>query len=535
MKNKFQEKLRRQILYIFFVTLTLVFVFLYVGSLVANNNFSKNRLNEYNTDLNNKLEELFKITDYYNEQYLNLNNAETYYGNLYKINNHLEIKTDVYIYDLNKDIIFTNINIPEEVSSLNQYINILLKKLDQNTTGFISIKPIGTNNQMLIGKKSANGYSIIKIEEEELKRYLETYSQYVITDNKDHVIASTNDKFINNLYKYENEGSEITLNQQQYISKMLKNDKGIKIYSFILKRNVFDMSRILLLFGMVFVLLIIGLNYFSKRLSKNTAKSLDKIIDEIENIKNNKSKYLNDIKTNDEFEILTKEINDMLGNIESLNMKNTELINLNKQIEIKHLESQFNPHFLYNTLETIRYVMFEDKQMAGDLIVKLTEILRYSISNQEEMVKIKDDMVHIENYLEICKVRFQERFTYTIKLDEKCKNVLIPKLIFQPIIENSIKHNFINKESLSIWITVEVNENKLFIEVEDDGEGIDEKVLKNIKENFNSKIQSTHIGLFNVYRRLKLKYENFDFNIFSRKEIGTKIVITILIGDSDYV
>ena len=141
----------------------------------------------------------------------------------------------------------------------------------------------------------------------------------------------------------------------------------------------------------------------------------------------------------------------------------------------------------------------------------------------------------MKNYLEICKVRYQERFNYTIKTDERCLNLYVPKLIYQPLIENSIKHNFKNKDKLSIWVTTEIIDNKLHIEVEDDGDGMSDEYLNNLNSILSQETNSTlHIGLYNVYKRLKLKYnDNFRFDIFSKLNIGTRIIIVIPVNTEE--
>ncbi len=535
--NKFQEKIKTKIVYLVSLVVLFILVMFYVGSLIYNDAYTEDRLSKNNDILKNKVIELFEIIDKQNVAYLSIINSgttkEKLYGNLYKTNNILNGESFVYIVDDRNEMIFTNDENVENKKSFNNYLEILVNDIKNGKKKYMSIKPSGDGNQLLIGNSVGQFYSITKLYEDDICNYIDVYNQYVITNDKGHVIAASNKNLVNNLYKFSVEKETIELNGQIYKLKSEKLYNGIIVTSFILNNNIIDLKNLLLMFFLVFVVVSISLDYFSDLISKNTTKSLDIMVNGIDDIKNGKSKYLEDINTNDEFEVLSKEINRLLENIENLNNKNINLNELNKQIEIKQLESQFNPHFLYNTLETIRYVMFEDKNKASSLIMQLTSILRYSISNKKDMVKVNDDIVYIKNYLEIMKVRFQERFNYTIKLDEKCKNIYIPKLIFQPIIENSIKHNYIKKDKLSIWVTVEVVNNDLVIEIEDDGEGINEKDLNNINLSFETNNQTTHIGLNNVYRRLKLKYHIFDFKIYSRKEIGTKIILTLPIEDEN--
>lgn len=537
---KFQEQLKSQILKFGIVSMLVLLTIFYIGTYLFNLNYDNTRLKTNNNYLEERINYLFETVNNTNEELLNLEDitqTTTIYNYLYKTNSTLNVKSNFLIFDINKNTIFSSDLDIEKHGSFKQYINILLKNLDDNLDNYISVKPINYDNQLLIGSKSNNRYAITIISETDLINFLDRTSSYVVIDKKNHVVVSNNYRFINNIYKFIPNNSnfiEIDDASYQYLIKPMTNN--LSVISFVLKQTVVDMKQIglvIVLLGLFFTFL---LNTFSNKLSKNTSKSLDKLMDQIEEIKKERSKFIGDINTNDEFEVLSKEINNMLKNIDNLNSRNTELLDLNKQIEIKQLESQFNSHFLYNTLETIRYVMYVDTKLASDLILKLTGILRYSISPTEDEVKLSKDIMYIENYLEICKVRFQERFNYTLKIDDNCKDLLIPKLIFHPIIENSVKHNFKNKASLSIWVTSEIIDNKLHIEVEDNGDGmseIDLNILNTIIKNEDNK--TTHIGLYNVYRRLKLKYGNdFKFEIYSKKDIGTRIIIVIPLSIGEY-
>ncbi len=536
---KFVDQLKSQILKTAIITLLILLSIFYVGTYIFNENYNTNRLNDSNFHLSEKIVDLFKSCEDANTNFLSLIdklNTPQIYDNLYKINSKLGIKSNLALFDIDKKMIFTSNNDITLNGSYIQYINILLKNLDSYNENYISIKPNNFDNQLLIGKKNTSGYSILIISENDLIKYLDRSTSYVITDKKNHVVVSNNYRFIDNIYKFiPDNTSKVEIDDTVYLYKSLFLNNNLNVISFVIKQNLLDMKVISASIIFIAALLTILLNTFSKRISKNTAKSLDLLMNQIDQIKEGKAIFIGNINTNDEFEILAKEINSMLERINQLNFKNTELLNLNKQIEIKQLESQFNPHFLYNTLETIRYVMYMDTSLASDLVLKLTQILRYSISNKEDQAKLEEDIIYMKNYLEICKVRYQERFNYTIKTDERCLNLYVPKLIYQPLIENSIKHNFKNKDKLSIWVTTEIIDNKLHIEVEDDGDGMSDEYLNNLNSILSQETNSTlHIGLYNVYKRLKLKYnDNFRFDIFSKLNIGTRIIIVIPVNTEE--
>ena len=162
-------------------------------------------------------------------------------------------------------------------------------------------------------------------------------------------------------------------------------------------------------------------------------------------IENQDPLYRVSLDTDEEFARVGSKINHMLDSIQELHRQNTELIQLKQAAEINQLTAQFNPHFLYNTLESLRSGMLLEPQKADRLILSLTRILRYSIDDHKEEVLLSEDLTYLNGYLEILKYRFGERFQYELFLEDECLNCLVPKLLLQPIIENSIKYGFQNQ------------------------------------------------------------------------------------------
>lgn len=149
----------------------------------------------------------------------------------------------------------------------------------------------------------------------------------------------------------------------------------------------------------------------------------------------------------DEFILIADNINSMVDEINALHVKNSELADIRRLSEIKQLEAQFNPHFLYNTLDTIRYSILMDQRIAADLIIQMTALLRYSINNDLDQVHFSEDLKYTYMFLKIQKYRFNDRFAYEVNVDEACGEFLVPKLLLQPILENSIKYGFAHSKS----------------------------------------------------------------------------------------
>jgi len=227
--------------------------------------------------------------------------------------------------------------------------------------------------------------------------------------------------------------------------------------------------------------------------------------------------------------MLSKDINVMVTSIEKIANRNAELYYMNKINEIKQLEAQFNPHFLYNTLETIRYTILFDANTASELILKLTSILRYSIDNAKDAVYFIDDLEVIQQYLAIQKYRYKERLNITFDISKECENQIIPRLMIEPLLENSIQNGFRYQECLHINVKAYIEKNTMYVIVEDDGSGISKDELDAIHQNLLvHHNKENHNGLFNINRRLSLMFgPDSSLHLESEVNMGTKAIIKI--------
>lgn len=260
------------------------------------------------------------------------------------------------------------------------------------------------------------------------------------------------------------------------------------------------------------LLLIMGFIWFATAdwinlsMAEHHSKSIGALVHEIRIVQQDPAHRI-ELHTDDEFEEVSQQINKMLEIITELNSRNTELIQLNARIEMQQLMAQMNPHFLYNTLEIIRSFLSFDPDTSEQLIVSLTEILRYSVDASRQEVRLAEDMEYINKYLNIQRCRFGDRFHCEINLSEACDQCLVPKLLIQPLIENSIKYGFRKKKDICIRVEGHVEHGILCIRVSDDGLGMDEEEAKTLQQRlltFDNSARS--IGLRNLSRRLYLKY-----------------------------
>jgi len=203
-----------------------------------------------------------------------------------------------------------------------------------------------------------------------------------------------------------------------------------------------------------------------------------------------------------------------------------------REYELALLHEQIKPHFLYNTLDII-IVLIEMKREweAAHVVKKLADYYKNSLSSSEEIILIETEIQIIEDYLELQNIRYGEMFSYEIYVDEEAKKERIPRLTLQPLIENAIYHGLKYKGNRgTIRVEARVAEEKVIIKITDDGIGIQEEKLKEIRR-FAEKAEK-HFGLYSVNHRLLLYYgENSGLQIESKYEEGTCITIEIPRGN----
>jgi two-component system, sensor histidine kinase YesM len=268
------------------------------------------------------------------------------------------------------------------------------------------------------------------------------------------------------------------------------------------------------------------------------------------------SVYLGKVE-NEEFSIIecnngTDEIGNLIRSYNLMVLRIKELIEVvfkrdaekqrlelaKKQAELKALQSQVNPHFMFNTLESIRMrSLIKGEEETAGIIENLSSLLRTTINWGEDYITIEDEMLFVENYLQIQKYRFGDKLSYGFYVMDDCKNIKIPKLSILSFVENACVHGIeAVSHNASINVTVFKNENNLFIEILDTGMGIEKNKLNQIRERLkNARIDtlnnSKSIGVLNTYMRLQSYCNNMKFEINSKLKEGTEITIQIYLDE----
>ena len=225
-----------------------------------------------------------------------------------------------------------------------------------------------------------------------------------------------------------------------------------------------------------------------------------------------------------EFDSLSIAFNIMVKRIESLIARQREEEAKTAEAERKVLESQMNPHFLFNTLSTIKALArLHGEDQIYTIAVRLGKLLRYSVNNHRSDDTVKESLELVESYLMIQRIRFGDRLTYSIACPEELMETKIPRLIIQPLAENAVIHGLEGKTGeWNLMIDVSEKDDHIIIKVQDNGMGFDSP------PDFESLMENGHTGLYNIRRRLELRYrDDFSFDIKSEKGRGTTISLRI--------
>ena len=230
------------------------------------------------------------------------------------------------------------------------------------------------------------------------------------------------------------------------------------------------------------------------------------------------------LETDSEFWKIAEVINQMIDNLKEYIDKEYLLVIQQQKAEYKALQSQINPHFLYNTLNGfVALNRMGEKEALEKGIVELSRLFRYAYSSRE-IVPVREEMEFLEDYLKLEKLKYDGRLDYIIWLDKGCAEKEIPKLLLQPIVENSIRHGMGNtNDPILIRILAESAEVKgigrvLILTVRDNGVGFDSRSME-------AKKDGEHVGVDNVRARVELYCKEAVFQCVSRPGKGTKTTI----------
>ncbi|ADL69840.1 sensor histidine kinase [Thermoanaerobacterium thermosaccharolyticum] len=464
----------------------------------------------------------------------------SYYNAKIVIDRLKSIFTDyVYLNNLNNDINSLETEVEKYLSTkssdslLNYYT--ISNKLSNNAEDMINI--ITYDNDSLMQKDIGNMIMSLLSE-------------------TDKAVNAKRGRISSEYIEYFTRANKINDYIKMYINNLIYNklQEGSIKYNKISKNMIFiSFLNILLILTSVIVNIVLAIIYtyrITRPISElsDTAERISKGDFDIEPIR---------IKTDDEVNILADAFNKMVTNIKNYideikmqakvekrlkeqEMQNLKMKNILRESELKALQSQINPHFLFNTLNAASQIaMMEGAEKSSEFIEKVAELFRYNLRKLDKPVTLKEEVDNVFNYMYILKTRFGEKVEFQTSIDESLLNVKVPCTIIQPVVENAFIHGIEEIEGKGV-IRIEIKEvdGSIHIDVIDDGMGMNQESINKIlsaddPDNDENK-HVTGIGMHNVINRLRLYYNIADIDdvieIESRIGNGTKVTLKIPMG-----
>jgi sensor histidine kinase YesM len=439
----------------------------------------------------------------------------------------------------------------------NQYNDILQRYLSFNEVTISSQKLVTDLNNYLLLPSPANLERISLSKEQIRKAKYEVYklknveNDFALTNyiNLIDSLIETADRSLLFQSEEETEDSAQEFGEasriSMYISEMTLTllDKELKTYDRSY-RGIIAQSKELNKLGFWLMLLITFLLLLiTYWFSLSITRPVEKLTKAANELSKGRFDLQINVESNDEIAFLAKTFDHMRININNLISEIQEKAQLEHELQqnklllqesqLLSLQSQINPHFLFNTLNTLsKKAYLEGSEETSNMIVNVAGLLRYSLKRLDRSVSLHEEVAVLKQYMDIQKTRFTERLQLHLDIDESCLDVQIPGLTLQPLIENAVIHAVEPEEDGGvIWFRVICREERVTIEIEDDGPGMTEEKIKEILEEqhiVEPEGHSTGIGFSNVVKRLRLFYGRNDvINIESGKGRGTKVVLKI--------
>lgn len=289
--------------------------------------------------------------------------------------------------------------------------------------------------------------------------------------------------------------------------------------------NLIDKRKIMLISIGIVLIALVSVFFVSRRLTN----SLSRLVRQIEHAPKSEFRQYVAVLGTYETRQIGHAFNSMLDElheyVEQLMLSQKQ----KRNAELEALQQQINPHFLYNTLASIKFMVQQDsKEDTEAMITALISLLQNTIGNVNETVTVKQELDNLKNYVFINQKRYGNQINVSYLVAPDCLDVRLPKLILQPFMENSFFHGFNRKAGGSIHVLVWQEENNLICEVADNGDGMEELSEKNLPNQKYKRQLFSGIGVRNVHERIQLIYgEEYGVTISSKQGEGTKVRITL--------
>lgn len=554
--NRFKDDIRRTFIVYAFIP---IFIITAASYILGFNLWNKTIVHKTNTNHNVMRDKIETTLAALEEETTRLIEQDTFYKTLYdtkekikiyhqiyQFTNKLDEKVDFYIIDNNMEVLVASrmkaLNFVPQNPDISWGITKRMKENPYRTIYECNKNVQGDTYRasLIIGKAieekgEVQGYILFEIDSKEFIRSVGlSEAQIVVTDAYDTIWIETTPLYSTQFGKIKQafhlQNGYIKADKEKYYIKSEKlKDSNLMIYSI---SSISAATHIFLYVGGLLIIILTMLTgaifIAANKIVAQKTKMIDSIVEVFQEVERGNLGMSLDTSQYEEFRVIGKAYNLMIKSINNLMDKNEEIARQTVVAEIKQLESQFNPHFLFNTLEHIKYMAKLQPDAASKMIVSLSHILRYSINANIRYVTIEEDLNYTTSYLRIQKYRFSNRFNYMIDIPEEAKMCIVPKLILQPIIENAIKYGFGQKDTLEVRLKILLREEQVVVVIYDDGIGMSKEKLQQVKRILEGLEQGNHMGLYNVHRRITLMYgEDYGLEVRSEDGHGTVVKMTL--------
>ncbi len=365
------------------------------------------------------------------------------------------------------------------------------------------------------------------------------HSNVLLIDRNGEVIVSNNDGYTDLFYQklIKLEGSSGNgikkINDKNILFSYIRNSStGWYVVSLIpqnsLTENLYESVQIIGIGSIFLILLCLFFSYF---LTGRILRLLTPLLSTMKKVKRGDLSARVPEGSANEVSIVGQVFNQTLDHYEELLKENFQKENMLTIARLNVLQGQLSPHFLSNTLDSINWILVERQQYdVSDVLVKLAYLLRYSISGTNDMVSLSEELDAIICYLDICKLRFEDKLRYEINIEKSLYQKMIPRFLIQPLVENSIVHG-IEKRMEGGYISVSgyKEEKNTVIEVIDNGPGFSGEIKALLMQNERpGKFDRAHVGLANTIERTRLIYgKEFGLELLDNIPQGARIRILL--------
>ncbi len=426
----------------------------------------------------------------------------------------------------------------EEVSAEDLYISFASKDIGKALTDDGTVATM-VKKVYDIRQSNTTGFVVVDIMSAAFQEIFssigkETFSDIMLCDTEGNVIVSSQGLLGQKMVNIRGEGSYLLQSIDNKKYAVIKNEVGLynlSLLAYIPFSEVEGSIRhslvyLLAIFSMVILFTYVIALFMTRRIGNPIKKLINKMN---YSDKDNRVAIV-DIKGSYEIEQLSYRYNAMLEEIDSLieEIKASEQEKL--EFEINALQSQINPHFIYNTLSTIRWMAIIQNE---DSIVKMLDsfigLMKYSSNFKESLIVLEDEISFLEDYVFIQNARYNSQINFYADFEPEAKKCRILKFILQPLVENSIFHGFnSHSEEKVIRITSWIQDEKIYLEVMDNGQGMDQETLQKIMDRKYINNGLTSIGLPNVERRIQARFgEEYGLKITSAANKGCLVTVVL--------